>query len=93
MGYEETGAANEFRIQSLIMVAGIVSACYSLSLFPVDVLDEEARWSGVTASEREAGSGEGCTGEEEMVVGELTESQVNSSLDTGSLSFSHMDEW
>ena len=31
--------------------------------------------------------------EEEMIVRELTESQVNSSLDTGSLSFSHMDEW
>ena len=29
--------------------------------------------------------------EEERVVGELTESQMNSSLDTGSLSFSHMD--
>ena len=62
MRYEETGAVNEFRIQSLIMVNGIVSAGNNLSLFPVDVLDEEARWPGFTASEREAGSGEGCGG-------------------------------
>ena len=61
MGYEETGAVDEFRIQSLIMDAGIVSACNNLSLFPVDVLDEEARWPGVTASEREARSREGYT--------------------------------
>ena len=30
--------------------------------------------------------------EEEMVVRELTEGQMNSTLDTGSLAFSHMDK-
>ena len=31
--------------------------------------------------------------EEGMLVGELTESQMNSTLDTGSLACSHMDEY
>ena len=59
---EETGAFTDFCMQSLIMLAGMVRVYNNISLFPVDVLDEEARWPGVTASEGEVGIWKGQWG-------------------------------